>query len=177
MDPKRMNDATFDQLLTSLGRAAYQVGHRSASRVDSKSAEAEVESLRARLDAKVAEQAQTIARLEAELLAIAEATGFVNRPEGQGGYERATGERIAQAFREQDERAARLEREIEAGTKALALLRELNSYFDFDVSLDAGECGFDDPSGINDVFSRASQFLRDEDYAAALRTAATEDGT
>jgi hypothetical protein len=35
------------------------------------------------------------AALETELLAVAEALDMVNRPEGQGGYERASGERMA----------------------------------------------------------------------------------
>lgn len=65
----------------------------------------------------VASKDARIAELEGELEAIALATGYGERPEGQGGVHRAAGEVIAAKFRERERRTEELE---DAMTRALA---------------------------------------------------------
>lgn len=79
--------------------------------------------LSAELKVRTKELAAAEARvkeLDAELLSICEATGYVNRAEGQGGYERITGQELAKKWREHTDRTELAESRI---TKALEALR------------------------------------------------------
>lgn len=67
---------------------------------------------------------------------------------------------------------------------ALGLLRELNTYEDFDMALEVcgrcrNCCGYADPSGVNEVRARIGQFLRDvamaEEFWADQATQSSEE--
>jgi hypothetical protein len=183
MDPKRMMDEDwndlgadlvnnaghhkpYDRLVANLFTEARRA--RAAESTQTLRAEAAEAKLNEYIDKTKAAEAKS-ARLERELLAIAEATGFVNRPEGQGGYERATGERIAQAFRERDDEVARLERENEALRAVLEQAQTLVA--DCEVDGD-GQWAIPWSRFAVELFARIANVLRDNP-----RTAATEDGT
>jgi len=61
--------------------------------------------------------------LEAELLAIAEAAGYVNRAEGQDGYERMSGQELAERWKEDRREKESLVGQLEAALDTLETCR------------------------------------------------------
>lgn len=116
--------------------------------------------------------------LEAELLAIADAVGYVNRAEGQGGYERMSGQELAQRWRDLERAWNRAGDERDAAlAQVAALLEAIREHSE--CSTECERCGhYGQPCADDDVcrpLNDAALVDAAKDFEARVRREAIEE--